>query len=271
MSGYPGGESAGIVADDPFAAFIPPAAAAGDRAAFSSGSEDHLVRQPDLLPAWQPAPAVVPTDSGPVREENRRYGSEKGFFSSMQIIGQVWNSYLILCHEETLYLLDQHAAHERILYEQLQQRMNSRNASQKLLLPITMDLSPDELAAVQEYGDILAQLGFSLAPFGTNAIILTGMPILVKDYDPREFFHEVVADLLHSRSQAGKNLPLLNELAAGMACRLAVKASDALSREEIELLLMQLDQVGVAQTCPHGRPLYFTMSRHEMEKKFQRR
>jgi DNA mismatch repair protein MutL len=271
LSGYPAGENAGIAAEDPFAAFIPPAPAAGDRAVFSPGLEDPPVRQPGLLPDWQPSPAVVPVDSGPVREKTERYGSEKGFFSSLQIVGQVWKSYLILCHEETLYLLDQHAAHERILYEQLQQRMNSRNASQELLLPITMDLSPDELAAVQEHGDILAQLGFSLAPFGTNAIILTGVPILAGDYDPREFFHEVIADLLHSRSQAGKNLPLLNELAAGMACRLAVKASDALSREEIELLLMQLDQVDVGQTCPHGRPLYFTMSRYEMEKKFQRR
>ncbi|NIA19432.1 MAG: hypothetical protein GWP07_03225, partial [Xanthomonadaceae bacterium] len=273
LSGYPGSKNTEITGNDPFAALISPSL---DHGRVESSA------QPDLLPAWQPDSRMAApehTSSGLVREQPDAYGGdtahamagEKKFFSSMQIIGQVWKSYLVLSHGDALYMIDQHAAHERILFDQLQQQMGTINGSQELLLPITMDLSPDELAVVDENSEILNQLGFTLAPFGNYAVVLTGIPVLAKDYDPRQLFQEVINDLLQSSNQSIKNLPLIDELAAGMACRLAIKASDALSREEIELLLMKLDQVNVGQTCPHGRPLYFSMSRYEMEKRFQRR
>ena len=273
LSGYPGSKTIGAAGNDPFAALISPSSDHG-RAESSA--------QPDLLPAWQPDSRMAAseyTSSGLVREQPDVYGGntahvmvgEKKFFSSMQIIGQVWKSYLVLSHGDALYMIDQHAAHERILFDQLQQQMGTINGSQELLLPITMDLSPDELAVVDENSETLNRLGFTLAPFGNYAVVLSGIPVLAKDYDPRQLFSEVIGDLLQSSNQSIKNLPLIDELAAGMACRLAIKASDALSREEIELLLMKLDQVNVGQTCPHGRPLYFSMSRYEMEKRFQRR
>ncbi len=280
LSGYPGLKTTGTTGNDPFAAFIPPSSDYG-RAASASGVENPDDYQPDMLPAWHPG-LRTPADSdtfGSVHEQAEQYLFEadnsmargKSFFSTMEIIGQVWKSYLVLRHGDALYMIDQHAAHERILYDQLQQQMGTINGSQELLLPISMDLSPDELAVVGESSEILNQLGFTLAPFGNYAVVLSGIPVLAKDYDPRQLFQEVISDLLQSSNQSIKNLPLIDELAAGMACRLAIKASDALSREEIELLLMKLDTVNVGQTCPHGRPLYFTMSRYEMEKRFHRR
>lgn len=272
LSGYPGSKTTGATGNDPFAALILPSS---DHGRVESSA------QPDLLPAWQPDSRMA-ADSythGSVHEQPEQYmceadnnmAGERSFFSSMQIIGQVWKSYLVLSHGDALYMIDQHAAHERILFDQLQQQMGTINGSQELLLPITMDLSPDELAVVDENSETLNRLGFTLAPFGNYAVVLSGIPVLAKDYDPRQLFSEVIGDLLQSSNQSIKNLPLIDELAAGMACRLAIKASDALSREEIELLLIKLDQVNVGQTCPHGRPLYFSMSRYEMEKRFQRR
>ena len=280
LSGYPASGNLGERKNDPFAAFISPPPDHGKTgpspAAPASGA-----CQPDMLPDWQPGLTttferkVLPSvhEQPPVYEraaDNMVVGGEK-FFSSMEIIGQVWKSYLVLSHGDALYMIDQHAAHERILFDQLQQHLGSANNCQELLLPITMDLSPDELAVVDENGEVLHRLGFTLAPFGNCAIILTGIPVLAKEYDPRQLFSEVITDLLQSTNRSIKNLPLIDELAAGMACRLAVKASDALSRDEIELLLMKLDQVKVGQTCPHGRPLYFSMSRYEIEKRFLRR
>jgi len=281
LSGYPGSKTTGTTGNDPFTALISPSSDHG-RVESAAGVEMSASSQPDLLPAWQSHSRTAVsehTSSEPVREPPPdTYGGgaaqiaeKEKFFSSMQVIGQVWESYLVLSHGDALYMIDQHAAHERILFDQLQQQMGTINSSQELLLPITMDLSPDELAVVDESSEILNQLGFTLAPFGHSAIILTGIPVLAKAYDPRQFFQEVISDLLESSSQSIKNLPLIDAMAAGMACRLAIKASDALSREEIELLLMKLDQVNIGQTCPHGRPLYFTMSRYEMEKRFQRR
>ncbi len=272
LSGYPGSKTTGATGNDPFTALISPSS---DHGRVESSA------QPDLLPAWQPDSRMT-ADSytyGSVHEQPEQYMCEadnnmagkNSFFSSMQIIGQVWKSYLVLSHGDALYMIDQHAAHERILFDQLQQQMGTINGSQELLLPITMDLSPDELAVVDENSEILNRLGFTLAPFGNYAVVLSGIPVLAKDYDPRQLFSEVIGDLLQSSNQSIKNLPLIDKLAAGMACRLAIKASDALSREEIELLLRKLDQVNVGQTCPHGRPLYFSMSRYEMEKRFQRR
>ncbi len=272
LSGYPGSKTTGATGNDPFAALILPSS---DHGRVESSA------QPDLLPAWQPDSRMA-ADSythGSIHEQPEQYmceadnnmAGERSFFSSMQIIGQVWKSYLVLSHGDALYMIDQHAAHERILFDQLQQQMGTINGSQELLLPITMDLSPDELAVVDENSETLNRLGFTLAPFGNYAVVLSGIPVLAKDYDPRQLFSEVIGDLLQSSNQSIKNLPLIDELAAGMACRLAIKASDALSREEIELLLIKLDQVNVGQTCPHGRPLYFSMSRYEMEKRFQRR
>ena len=280
LSGYPASGAIGEGKNDPFAALISPSS---DHE--KSGSSPSVTAsgacQPDMLPTWQPGTMTTfeRKVSPSVHEQPEKYvlaadnkvaGGEK-FFSTMEIIGQVWKSYLVLSHGDALYMLDQHAAHERILFDQLQQQMGSSNGCQELLLPITMDLSPDELAVVNENSETLNQLGFTLAPFGNYAIVLTGIPVLAKDYDPRQFFREVINDLLQSNNQSTKNLPLIDELAAGMACRLAIKANDALSREEITLLLMKLDQVNVGQTCPHGRPLYFSMSRYEMEKRFHRR
>ncbi|MEA2108260.1 MAG: DNA mismatch repair endonuclease MutL [Pseudomonadota bacterium] len=280
LSGYPGSKTNGSMGNDPFAALIS-SSSDHEKAGSSAGVAATGARQPDMLPDWQPGAVKTAENvaSGAVHEQPRQYMPEtdnemprgKNFFSAMEIIGQVWKSYLVLSHGDALYMIDQHAAHERILFDQLQQQMGTINGSQELLLPITMDLSPDELAAVDENSETLNRLGFTLAPFGNYAVVLTGIPVLAKDYDPRQFFSEVIGDLLQSSNQSIKNLPLIDELAAGMACRLAIKASDALSHEEIVLLLMKLDQVNVGQTCPHGRPLYFSMSRYEMEKRFQRR
>ena len=280
LSGYPAAEAVGETGTDPFAALISPLSNLG-KAGFSSGDAASGASQPDMLPAWQPESMISAGNDGTgavhelpplyVHEADNNRTAGKNFFSSMQIIGQVWKSYLVLSHGDALYMIDQHAAHERILFDQLQQQMAGANCSQELLLPITMDLSPAELAVVNENSGILNQLGFTVAPFGNYAVALTGIPVLAKDYDPRQLFSEVISDLLQSHDQSIKNLSLLDELAAGMACRLAIKASDALDREEIKLLLRKLDQVEIGQTCPHGRPLYFSMSRYEMEKRFQRR
>ncbi|MBN2333522.1 MAG: DNA mismatch repair endonuclease MutL [Deltaproteobacteria bacterium] len=276
LSGYRVPTAGEMLSDDPFSLlFSPVHTATGFPAA---GNQPY---QPSVLPPWHPpSSAIRETDATAFYgHQNQEPATPEpgfpqpatgGFFAAMQIVGQVWQSYLILSHGSQLYVVDQHAAHERILFDQLRRQMDGAQPTQQLLLPVTIDLSPAEQAVAEEYRHLLEKLGFLYEPFGNRAIILTGVPPVAGDREPLSLFQQTISDLQESEGQL-QAVPGADDLAARMACRLAVKANHFLSPEEIQLLLAKLDQVDVGRTCPHGRPLYITMGKNELEKRFHRR
>jgi DNA mismatch repair protein MutL len=189
----------------------------------------------------------------------------------LRIIGVVGRLYVLLESDRGLVLLDQHAAHERILFEQMLQRLESaeKAASQKLLLPQTVELSARDAAFLREQLPALSRLGVGLSEFGDRTFLLDALPPFVRSIDPRQFVVELV-DQLKAAGASVNKLRLGEHMVAKTVCRHAVKANDPLSGPELEELVEQLRHCALPYTCPHGRPTMIEMNYRELEKKFGR-
>ena len=188
----------------------------------------------------------------------------------LRLVGVIGNLYVVFESDQGLVLMDQHAAHERILFEQMLRRLEQGSApSQRLLLPATVELSARDAQFVQEHLDVLVRLGVGLAPFGERTFLLDALPPFVHVADARRF----VVDLIDELVRAGRELNALRlgeESVAKTVCRHAVKAHDPLSLPELERLLNDLRQCDMPYTCPHGRPTLIELPYRELEKKFGR-
>ena len=189
----------------------------------------------------------------------------------LRLVGVVGKLYVLLESDRGLVLLDQHAAHERILYEQMLNRIESGGVapSQKLLLPETIELPPRDAQFLREQLAVLAKLGVGLNEFGERTFLLDALPPFVKVGDSRRF----VLDLVDELKAAGRavNLARLGEhTIAKTVCRHAVKANDPLAGRELENLVEDLRRCAMPYTCPHGRPTLIEMNYRELEKKFGR-
>ncbi len=189
---------------------------------------------------------------------------------SARLIGQLFQTYLLLEHGEDLLLVDQHAAHERILFEQLVARHRARGpaAVQPLLIPQTMNVSARELAVLMAEQETLLQLGFEYESFGSQSILIRSLPDSGRsDLQPqaaiRVALDALLADQLHSEEQ-------VNTLFYSMACKAAIKAHDLLHHDEMNRLLLDLQDLDDPYHCPHGRPIVIRMTRYELEKQFKR-
>jgi DNA mismatch repair protein MutL len=189
----------------------------------------------------------------------------------LRLVGVVGRLYVVLESDRGLVLLDQHAAHERILYEQMLQRLEKAEAapSQRLLLPETIELSPRDATFVRQHLEILSRLGVGLREFGERTFLLDALPPFVRGGNPRQFAFQLVDEL--KAAGAGINtLRLGEDMVAKTVCRHAVKANDPLAGKELEHLVEDLRRCEMPYTCPHGRPTLIEMSWRELEKKFGR-
>jgi DNA mismatch repair protein MutL len=184
------------------------------------------------------------------------------------VIGKL---YVVLESDRGLVLLDQHAAHERILFEQMLNRLEQKQQadSQKLLLPETVELSARDAAFLREQLAVLTRLGVGLSEFGERTFLLDALPPFVKAGDPRRFVLELV-DQLKAAGQEVNSLRLGEHVVAKTVCRHAVKANDPLAGRELENLVDDLRRCAMPYTCPHGRPTLIEMNYRELEKKFGR-
>jgi DNA mismatch repair protein MutL len=183
---------------------------------------------------------------------------------------QAFNTYLITETEDGLVIIDQHALHERVMYEQLRQKVYSGSLqTQPLLVPEPITLPPAERAAVMEHAETLRQIGLGVEPFGGDTVLVTSYPAMLAKYNPAEMLRNVV-DALLTEGAKPQERDLLDELLHMMACKAAVKAGDRLTREEINALLEHRDYCRDAHHCPHGRPTALVFSREELDKKFKR-
>jgi len=189
----------------------------------------------------------------------------------LRLIGVVGKLYVLLESDRGLVLLDQHAAHERILYEQMLNRLeqNISAPSQKLLLPETIELPPRDAHFLREQLVALTRLGVGLSEFGERTFLLDALPPFVKAGDARRFMLDLVDELKAAGREV--NLARLGEhTVAKTVCRHAVKANDPLAGRELERLVGDLRRCAMPYTCPHGRPTLIEMNYRELEKKFGR-
>jgi len=189
----------------------------------------------------------------------------------LRLVGVIGRLYVVLESDRGLVLLDQHAAHERILFEQMLDRLErgAQAPSQKLLLPETIELSPRDAQFLREQLPALVRLGVGLAEFGERTFLLDALPPFVKVSNARRF----VLDLVDELKAAGRevNSARLGEhVVAKTVCRHAVKANDPLAGRELENLVQDLRRCAMPYTCPHGRPTLIEMNYRELEKKFGR-
>jgi DNA mismatch repair protein MutL len=183
---------------------------------------------------------------------------------------QVHNRYLVVETSVGIEVIDQHALHERILYEQLRVRvLGGTIESQKLLVPEPVDLSAAEAAAVLEQAELLAQLGVEVQPFGGDTVLVASYPAMLANMSPAEVLRELVERLL-AGSRAPEPRDLLDDLLHMIACKAAVKFGDRLSAEEIDSLLAQRHLAQDTHHCPHGRPTALVFTREELDRQFQR-
>ncbi len=183
---------------------------------------------------------------------------------------QIHNRYLVTESEDGVVIIDQHALHERILYEQLRRRIAGGTLeAQNLLVPEPVDLTPTERTALLEHRELLARLGVRIEPFGGDTVLITGFPAMLANLSPADVLSGLVEGLL-----GGKRLPeaaeLLDELLHTIACKAAIKAGDRLSAEEVAVLLEQRHVIDDAHHCPHGRPAALIFTREELDRRFKR-
>ena len=188
-----------------------------------------------------------------------------------KFIGIVFQTYIILEIENEMYILDQHAAHERIMYEKVKKNYYSDASkdSQMLLLPDIITLTHKEMDIAKENKEMFEQAGFSMEEFGENTIKLTGVPTVCIDLDTKELFLETL-DQINTVARTAKQ-EKEEKFIATVACKAAVKANMALTVQEVESLMDALLQLPNPFTCPHGRPTAIKMTKYDIERKFARK
>jgi DNA mismatch repair protein MutL len=174
-------------------------------------------------------------------------------------------------NEEGLVLVDQHAAHERILFEQLRRQMESEGVpTQRLLIPLTVGVTPKDYDWIASNAETLEKMGFSLEPFGNSTLKIDGIPQFFRTSDPSVTIRQLV-DELRSMTTSTSRLRMGEDVIARTVCRHAIKANDELHRPEVEKLLRDLMDCELPYCCPHGRPTMIQIGYGELEKKFGRK
>lgn len=212
-----------------------------------------------------PEPQIITGENISVFEKEERGIPQYKF------IGIAFSTYIIIELQKDLYMIDQHAAHERIMYEKIKENYLKEEGkdSQLMLLPDIITLTHKEMDIAKENMEMFEKAGFMLEEFGENTIKLTGVPDICLELDTKELFLETL-DEINTVARTAKQ-EIEEKFIATIACKAAVKANMALSKEEVENLMEQLLKLPNPFTCPHGRPTAIKMTKTDIEKKFSRR
>lgn len=202
-----------------------------------------------------------------VFEEKENYNA----IPKYKFIGALFSTYLVIEMKDEIYIIDQHAAHERVMYEKVKKNFynNMEKDSQIMLLPDIIELSHKERAIVKENTDLFKKAGFIIEEFGDNTIRLIGVPSLCMDLDTKELFLEILDEIDTVAITAKQEKE--DKFISTIACKAAVKANMKLTNEEVDTLMRQLLVLPNPFTCPHGRPTAIKMTRYDIERKFNRK
>ena len=223
--------------------------------------------QEEVIPIKPEIPSIdMKKENVSIFEQNEEYQKP-----TYKFIGIVFNTYIILEIDKEMYILDHHAAHERIMYEKVKNNYYSDSSkdSQMLLLPDIITLTHKEMEIAKDNMEMFEKAGFSLEEFGENTIKLTGVPTVCIDLDNKELFLETL-DEINTVARTAKQ-EKEERFIATVACKAAVKANMVLTREEVESLMDKLLALPNPFTCPHGRPTAIKMSKYDIERKFARK
>ncbi|MBG0771476.1 MAG: DNA mismatch repair protein MutL, partial [Anaerolineaceae bacterium] len=211
--------------------------------------------------AAEPLPARVQIHTGALSEDR---------LPLLRLVGQVASTYLIAEGPDGLYLIDQHAAHERVLFEQLMvQQSQDRVPAQTLLEPVNVVLPPEKARLLEEQLDVLEHIGFDVEPFGPNTFTVRAIPALIVGGDPQAALNVVVEDFEDDETPLAAATEA--KLTARICKRMAVKGGQVLSADEQNALLRNLEACQSPRTCPHGRPTMIHLSADLLERQFGRR
>jgi DNA mismatch repair protein MutL len=200
--------------------------------------------------------------------EVKEEAPQKSYIAGISLIGQLFGTYVLGQLGDTFYIIDQHAAHERIMFEYIKEKYNSRSIPvQELMLPIIIELSPAEKALYNSNSLIFQNLGFEIEWFGENTLAIRSIPIIMGEPCTGEFFNNILDSL---KEPGGSVEAPLEKIIISMSCKNAIKAGDGITPEETRELIERLMRTSQPYTCPHGRPTIITMSKYELEKKFKR-
>jgi DNA mismatch repair protein MutL len=222
-----------------------------------------------------PQPLAIRPPTGPLASGRESEGSPLDptpFVptQSLRPLGQIHHSFIVADGPDGLYVFDQHALQERILYEILKAGVQADGVlRQQLLFPATIELTPAAMAWFGELQGLLKQIGFEAEPFGGTTVVLRTVPAVLADYAYLDIYRDTLATL----ATTGRTTPydeIVEEMLASMACHKAIKINRPLDLSEMRRLLDEFTRVGAPATCPHGRPLALTLSIAELRRRFHR-
>jgi DNA mismatch repair protein MutL len=237
---------------------------------FGPATHEAATVVPTSMPAASPGQVATPATSvGPAGAAAGPTGVP-ALLRPMVPLGQFRNTFIIAADDEGVAIIDQHVAHERILFEQFAERLTTRTIeSQRLLTPIVLELGAGEHQTLLEHQRALATFGFEIADFGGTSLAVSAVPALLELHQSEAALRALAADLDGLSPGAGVN-DALRRVAATMACHAAVKANDPLTREKMQYLLDELQRTAHSTVCPHGRPVVLRLTRKEIERSFER-
>lgn len=228
------------------------------------------------LDRFMAAPPASSTPRPSVQETPPPYTSREpqaeatGYFSSLQVIGQFQAAYILCQGDNELVIIDQHAAYERVRFEQLKRSFQASSVeSQRLLLPETVELSFAEADAARRHRQGLLALGFELEEFGGQTFLLNAAPRIIATREPLRLLHDLLADLA-AIGASGSFEQLRDDLLSRVACHSVVRGTHPLERRQMEALLTEMDRTDFSAHCPHGRPVSHSITLRELEKLFKR-
>jgi DNA mismatch repair protein MutL len=230
-----------------------------------------LYSRPDRQQAISPdlmIPAVREQAASYARPDD--YAGEPATFGDYCYVGQFANTYLIFTGEKGLVLIDQHAAHERIVFERLKKSAAQKIIGQPLLLPEVVSLSPGQIALFSDYIDFLQEIGLEIEIFGRDAVVVKALPAILSPAQAREIIADI-ADQLSDQNKSPDLQERKEKILAALACRAAIKANNIFTPEEVMALRRDLQATPFNTTCPHGRPISINFSLSEIERMFKRK
>ena len=232
-----------------------------ERAEYKESVQTLPIEEPVVEPPKQEKVVAVPVED---------FSTEYKILKEARYIGQLFETYLVLQYEDQMILLDQHAAHERVLYEKIKAEYDSAEMTgQPLLTPVVLELTKSEYQTYEGCKEYFSKIGFGIEPFGEECIVVREIPAFVDIANTKE----VVLELLHSSQEEfrmASKITLDTESLHQKACKAAVKANHVLNPMEVRALLDAMLQLKNPFTCPHGRPITIQMSKSELERKFKR-
>lgn len=224
-------------------------------------------KAPETSTAYEPAQVVTGTQQtlGDYDKVFLTESAKKQF----SIIGQLFKTYWLIEFEDKLYIIDQHAAHEKVLYEKTMARLANKDfTSQRISPPIVMTLDARESEMLEKYRPQIEQFGYEVEHFGGKEYMISAIPDNLFNIDMKDLFIEMLDDFSNA---TGRQTPdIITEKVASMSCKAAVKGNDKLTLPEINKLIDELLSLDNPYNCPHGRPTIISMSKYEIEKKFKR-